>query len=266
VTPTIRPPGWSKTTEVLVRSVAEGCRPRLRLELARWVESRPRFGAWLRQHQAKVHKKLASARDEEARLDVRAELLVAYLLLGDQRFDVAVEAYGAGQRGPDLTVTYREQQRFNLEVTRLRSAARPEDVPAAAGAPADGADRQRSHVEPARLATVIASKLRQLRAELPNALLITGRELSVSEETLLAAVRLLMVQAGRGNHEFFARCGLKDASGFHAHFVRLGGVFVLDEADGQLSSILVANPDARHPLPREALDRLSACLNSEAGV
>ena len=77
--------------------------------------------SFLTTNQDKVRKKLNSSDDEEHRLDVRAELLVAYLIVADRRFELAFEAYGARPLGPDLTVTFRANQRFNLEVTRLRT-------------------------------------------------------------------------------------------------------------------------------------------------
>src|SRR6185295_15244492 len=98
-----------------------------------------------------VRKKLTSSDDEEVRLDVRAELLVAYSIVADRRFELQFEAYGARSLGPDLTVTFRANQRFNLEVTRLRTTVEPE-----AGV--------------ARLANVITGKLRQLPGDVPNAL------------------------------------------------------------------------------------------------
>ena len=85
---------WSRRTDLLVRGVASGCRPRFQLELAHWLEDNARFQTFVSQHQDKVRKKLSTA-DEEARLDVRAELLVAHRLLSDRRFEVAFEAYGA---------------------------------------------------------------------------------------------------------------------------------------------------------------------------
>src|SRR5262249_33176730 len=145
-------------------------------------------------NQDKVRKKLTTADDEERRQDVRAELRVAYLVLADRRFEVALEAYGAHRLGPDITVTYRANQRFNLEVTRLRTSGSP-TVP--------------------RLADVIGGKLRQLPAEVPNALVIAGHELGVSEAcegSIDAALRLLRTH-GRQNE-----------------LTRLGGVFILDEA------------------------------------
>jgi hypothetical protein len=90
-----RPPRWSKKTDQLVHHVALRCRPGLQSELAHWIENSPRFGAFITTNQDKVRKKLNNADDEEGRLDVRAELLVAYLIVADRRFELLFEAYGA---------------------------------------------------------------------------------------------------------------------------------------------------------------------------
>src|SRR5438128_9155941 len=97
-----RAPRWSKRTDELVRYVAHGCRPALQAELGSWIENAPRYGAFVSTNRDKIRKKLHANEDAEARLDVRAELLVAYVILADRRFDVAFEAYGARQVGPDL--------------------------------------------------------------------------------------------------------------------------------------------------------------------
>ena len=61
-------------------------------ELAGWLGTSSRFRAFAESHGAKIRKKLRSATDADARLDVRAELRVAHLLLADRRFELAFEA------------------------------------------------------------------------------------------------------------------------------------------------------------------------------
>jgi hypothetical protein len=238
----LREPRWSKKTDELVRYVAGRCRPGLQSELGHWLEDSARFRTFVTAHQDKVRKKLGSD-NEDNRLDVRSELLVACLTLADRRFEVAFEAYGAGQRGPDLTVTYRVNQRFNLEVTRLRATGDPGDT---------------------RLANVIAAKLRQLPGDLPNGLVITTRGLSLSEQHLVAATRLLKLHSDQKDDAFFARRGFLSARNFHARFLHLGGVFVLQEGEAPPPVVPYENHEARHPLPREAVAALSACLAGTA--
>jgi hypothetical protein len=243
-----RAPRWSKKTDQLVHHVAQRCRPGFQSELAHWLEDSPRFRAFITTNQDKVRKKLSTPDEEAHRLDVRAELLVAYLLVADRRFDLSFEAYGARRLGPDLTVAFRTNQRVNLEVTRLRTLAEPE-----VGAELPGV---------ARLANVIAGKLRQLPGDIPNALLIAARGLLITEASLVAAVRLLKTHTDTSDDTFFARRGFKDARDFYAQYLHLGGIFVLDEATAPARAVFSANREARQPLPKEALAALMQCLTA----
>ena len=215
--------------------------PRSRLslqsELGRWLEDSSRFRTFVTANQDKIRKKLNTADDEESRLDVRCELLVAYRILLDRRFELTFEAYGARQLGPDFTLTYRANQRFNLEVTRLRATTDAVET---------------------RLANVIVGKLRQLPGGLPNALLIATH---VTDASLEAATRVLKSHADQKDDAFFARRGLKSARDFYAQYLHLGGIFVLDDATTPSDAIFHANREARHPLPRDVVTALTACLS-----
>jgi hypothetical protein len=247
--------GWSKKTDQLVRYVAAGCRPGLQSELGSWLENSARFRTFITANQDKVRKKLGTS-DEESRLDVRSELLVAYLILTDRRFEVSFEAYGARRLGPDLTVTYRTNQRFNLEVTRLRTPGDAGNDPAVRDPGPDVA----------RLANVITGKVRQLPGDIPNGLMIDARGLALNEDSLIAAVRLLKMHSDRKDDAFFARRGLKDARDFYAQYLHLSGIFVLDEATAPARAIFSPNREARHPLSNEAVSVLMHCLTSADGT
>ena len=233
-------PRWSKKTDELVRQIAEGCQPSLQSELGAWIQSGPRFADFVAAHRDKIRKKFATAGDREVRLDVRAELLVAHLVLGDRRFDVAFEAAGAPRGGPDLSLRYRTNQSINLEVTRLRSSA-----------------------DPSTLASVVATKVRQLTSGVPNGLTVVGQQLGITEDVLADAVKHVKTRAEARDDPFFARRGLRDARDFYTHFLRLSSVFVLDESS---ASVHLANRQTRHPIPDEALGRLCACLGIMAAV
>ena len=217
--PPRRPPRWSKKTDELVQDVAQLTRPSLQSELGDWLQDNARFRSFITEYRDKVRKKL-SAFDEQARLDVRSELRVAYLILQDRRFRLKFEAYGARQGGPDLSVAFRENQRFNLEVTRLRTT--------------ENAGTQ------ARLANVISGKLRQLPGDLPNGLVITSNAIALDADGLAEALRLLK------SHNFSAEPGLQ------AMFPRVSGIFVLDEGVFPTQVSFAQNREARHPLPVEA--------------
>jgi hypothetical protein len=236
-----RAPRWSKKTDQLVHHVAQRCPPALQSELAQWLEQSPRFRAFVTTNQDKVRKKLTTPDETEHRLDVRAELLLAYLIMTDRRFELAFEAYGARRLGPDLSVTFRTNQRFNLEVTRLRTTGDAGDV---------------------KLANVIAGKLRQLPGDVPNALVIAAQGLSLNEDSLIAAVRLLKTHTDSKDDAFFARRGFKDARDFYVQYLHLGGIFVLDEATVPARAVFSPNREARQPLPKEGLAALMQCLTS----
>ncbi|MBV9169744.1 MAG: hypothetical protein JOZ81_06650 [Chloroflexi bacterium] len=236
---------WSKRIDQLVHEVAGTCRPGLQSELGRWMHGSPRFEALVAAHQSKLRKKLLTASSEDARLDVRAEMLVAFLLLDDRRFEVAWETFGIRQAAPDLTVIYRGNLQFNVEVTRLRDSDQPDDA-------ADW-------LAP-RIASVIAGKVRQLPSSMPNALAIVADGLSTDDSTLAAAGRVLRTHVESKDDAFFARRGLRDARAFVALYRRLAGVFVLDEAGQALRSTFSANSDARQPLPNDAVQHLLACF------
>lgn len=200
--------------------MAQLTRPALQSDLGNWIEDNPRFGSFISEHQDKVRKKLKTS-DEQARLDVRAELWVAYLILRDRRFQLKFEAYGSGQRGPDLSVTFRENERFNLEVTRLRAT--------------EATDKA------ARMANVISGKLRQLPIDVPNGLVITTNAISLDYESLAEAARLLKSQ------KFNTEPALQ------ALYPRLSGIFALDESNSPTGVAFAPNREARHPLPTEVV-------------
>ena len=116
------PPGPRPTAaaRLVVELLGDTAHP-LAGELGGWLEERGRFRAWAEANGPKIRKKVRGAGSDSGSLaDVRAELAVARRLLADRRMDVAFEAYGSRQLGPDFTVTYRSTTRFNVEVTRLR--------------------------------------------------------------------------------------------------------------------------------------------------
>src|SRR5207237_1738562 len=120
------------------------------------------------------------------------------------------EAYGARRLGPDLSVTFRTNQRFNLEVTRLRATT---------GNAGDD-----------KLANLVTGKLRQLPGDLPNALVITTRRLQLSELSLAAAVRMPKLHSDGKGELFFTRRGFRNARDFYAQYLHLSGILVLDDA------------------------------------
>jgi hypothetical protein len=245
-TPSRPAPRWSKRVDQLVHDIAGSTRLGLQSELGRWMDGSARFQALVEAHQTKLRKKLESATGDDARLDVRAELLVAYLLLEDRRFEVAFETFGARRAGPDLTVTYRANLVFNLEVTRLRAT--------------DGHAQVSPDRVTMRLASVLAGKARQLPATSANAVVVLGEGFSAVAESLNAAARVLRTRLESKDDAYFARRGLRDGRQFRARYQHLAGVFVLDETALEQRVLFWPNVEARRALPAEAVQHVLACF------
>ena len=212
----------------------------LAIEVAGWMAGTTRYRAFVERHRDKIRKKLRGATDEDARRDVRAELRVAHLLLGDRRFELAFEADGSAAGGPDFTVTYRATSRFNLEVTRPR---RVQDVPG--------------------LATTILVKLRQLPPGIPNVLLVAvdGTDAQVIDAAGAAAA--LRERARAGDEAFFMTRGFVGSRAFRERVRRLGAVMVwCEDATGDARASLWTNTSARIAVPERAMRACLACLRS----
>ena len=206
-------------------------------ELPDWLAESPRFRSFVEANRDKIRKKVRGAGSPAARLDVRAELRVAALLLADRRFELAFEAYGAGRRGPDFTVTLRAGRAFNVEVTRRRTS------------PGDGA------LEPA-----ILTKLRQMPPSVSNVVVVAVDDPSGAPDPG-PVLRELLQRADRRDEGFFAAMGLDGAAAFHAGLLRLAAVVTWTEgAEASRRVAIWANPGARIPLPEPTLRALVAAL------
>ncbi|MGH2379867.1 MAG: hypothetical protein ACRDG7_01450 [Candidatus Limnocylindria bacterium] len=191
-------------------------------------------------HRDKIRKKLRGATDAEARRDVRAELRVAHLLLADRRIELAFEALGSAKGGPDFTVTFRGELRFNLEVTRLR----------------------RSTAE-ARSGGPLMAKLRQLPASAPNVVLLAIEGDGADAIDVGAATRALRTRADAKDEAFFGSRGFDGTRGFYQRYLRLSAVLAWCEgATGDARAALWTNRSARIPLPERAARACVVCLRA----
>ena len=210
-------------------------------EVSAWLAESRRFRAFVEVHRDKVRKKLRGATDAEARRDVWAELRVAHLLLAERRIELAFEAYGSGKGGPDFTVTFRGERRFNLEVTRPRGS------PGAA-----------SYGGP------LLAKLRQLPPSAPNAVLVAIEGDSAAAFDVAGAIRALRARADAKDDAFLTQRGFDGARGFYQRFTRLGAVLVLcDDAASDARASVWINGSARIALPERALRACVARLRAE---
>jgi len=212
-------------------------------ELIGWLTGSSRFRAFAEANRPKIRKKLRGAADADARLDVRAELQAAHLLLADRRTELAFEAYGSGNPGPDFTVSFRGERTFNLEVTRVHRAT---DGTAPAGQ--------------------LLAKLRQLPPSMPNALLVAVEGDSAEAVDVAGASRALRARADQKDEAFFTSRGFDGTRGFYERYLRLGAVVVWCEgAAGDERAASWTNPSARIALPARALRGCLACLRAGDG-
>lgn len=212
--------------------------PSLAGELAGWLSDSPRFRAFADAHRDKIRKKLRTARDPESLRDVRAELRVAHLLLGDRRIDLAFEARGSTRGGPDFTVTYRASRAFEFEVTRHRGE------PSAA-----------AHAGP------LLAKLRQLPPSVANVLVIAIDGDRAEALDLHGGIRGLRAIADAKDEDFFRRRGFEGARDFYHRFLRLGTVLAWAERGVPGDRVSAwTNGSARIPVPLPALRACVAAL------
>ena len=210
-------------------------------ELVAWLAGSGPFRGFAEAHRDKIRKKLRTAGDDDALLDVRAELGAAHLLLADRRIELAYEAYGSGNAGPDFTLTFRGARACNVEVTRSR---RVPDADA--------------------LGWVILAKLRQLPPSVPNLLLIAAAGKDANALDVAAAVRVVRSRAEAKDEAFFARRGFDGTRGFFDRFLRLGGVVTWCEAgSGAGRAALWINGSARIAVPDRAARAIVAGLRPD---
>jgi hypothetical protein len=227
---------------ILVAHLGDGAAlPGPLADLGDWLAGSSRLRAFVDAHRDKIRKKVRGATSEGARLDLWAELRVATRLLADRRIDLAFEAYGAGNRGPDYTATYRAGRPFNLEVTRRHGPA------------ADGLER------------TILGKLRQLPPSRANVLVVAVDDAVDAPPDPLATMRALRARADRHDDAWFAAHGFADASTFHHGVLRLSAVIVWTEhLGGRSLAVAWSNPGVRIALEPAAMRAVVAALGDAA--
>ena len=207
-----------------------------------WVTASSRFRTFAETYRDKIRKKLRNIRDEEGHIDLLCELETAYQLLQEKRFAVEYEKYGiGGQRGPDLTVTFRTRLVFNVEVKRLRSAGQ----------------EQRAE-ETAKITNAICDKLVQMPPSVINLLALVVDGDAYAQSAIPEAVKRLKELAERKDVEFFLRRGYQTPRDFLQYYRRLSGILLRNvEAQGiSHPSMLWTNPEAKHIVPPDLRNAL----------
>lgn len=236
----VSPPRVPPNARTLVSHLADS-RPlpaELR-DVEAWLSGSARFRSFVDVNRDKIRRKLRLATTPDARLDLRAELRVACLLLRDRRFELRFEAYGSGNRGPDFTATFRAGGPFNVEVTRRHAGS-------------VGIDR------------VILGKLRQLPPSAANVLVIAldsmAESATESVSDLDRVMRDLRARADRRDAALFAERAVNDAASFNQGWLRLAAVLVWAGATGPTDRWI--NAGARIEVPRGAVDAIASVLDT----
>lgn len=225
----------SMTASEVLEAIFESERHTLYPTLAAWIKGERRYRAFAERYRGKMRSKLRNATGQEATADLRFEFEVAYWLLQEPRFEVAYETFEARQGGPDYTVSYRVNTRFNVEVRRIRRAEA-------------GDERVRKLVE------TLTDKARQMPPNAINLLVVSDG--SAAGDDVAAAGTILRLLAERKNEEFFTNRGYKSAADFLKQYRQMSAVLMKAE-----SGAVWLNSLAKHPLPKDvalALERLPA--------
>ena len=237
-------PPTTPTIRRLVAYLSDATEPdRHWAELPGWLAVSPGFRSFAEANRDKIRKKIRGAVSREARLDVRAELRFAALILADRRFGLAYEAYGAGRRGPDFTATFRAGRAFNIEVTRRRAAS-----------------------EEGTIAPAIVAKLRQLPPSASNVLVVAVDAASRASDPG-PVLRELRWHADRKDDAFFVAKGLQDATTYNSAILRLAAVVAWAEAAEAPHRVTTwASAGAKIPLPEPTLRALVAALAANGAL
>ena len=229
--PEVRSPTVDRLTTSLLQGISD---LDLADELAGWLSSSARFRAFAQANRDKIHKKLRTAGDAEARRDVRTELLVASRLLADRRLDLAFEPRGASVGGPDFAVTHRGHHAFDLEVTRPHRPLTGDVV-----------------------AAVLLVKLRQLPPSVPNVIVVAGE--GEGPIDIARAVRGIRARADGKDEAFFVGRGFDGTRQFYDRFLRLGAVIAWRPP---AHAETWRSASARIPVPDRALSAVVAALEA----
>jgi hypothetical protein len=209
---------------------------RLSETLLQWMDTSPRFTAFVETYRDKIRKKLRVTRDPESSLDVGAELEVAYCLLQDRRLAVAYEPYASAKgRGPDFAVTYRANLVFNIEVARLRVEE-------------SGAAGLQLPRKEERILRVLLDKLGQMQPGMGNLLVIHTREELARSIDLDRLMQEIKIRVEGRDPAFYAGTRYSGPAAFYKDFLHLSGVLLWAPAVQ-----LWVNKQARPGLPGKIL-------------
>ena len=215
-------------------------------QLGTWLAGSRRFAAFAATYRDKIRKKIRTARDDDALHDLRSELEVAYLLLEEPRFAMVYEPAGQGKaRGPDFGVTFKGANTFNIEVTRMRPAARP----LGEGLAADERAALESERARERLQDIVAGKLQQMQAGAANVLVVVADGVAADLQDLHTSMAQMRLRAEQSDGHVLNRGGFRGPPDFFQHYQRLSAVALRRTYPGGSYPLgLWTNNQARHAL------------------
>jgi hypothetical protein len=238
----------------------EGKNHVLKPTLTLWMARSSRFTGFADKYRDKIRKKIRVIQDPGTIGDLQRELLTAYMLLNERRFEITYEPYASEKkRGPDFSVTYRTNTVFNVEVTRIRGTSRQMPQPAQNHAPAQiHPDRDPPLLETGRLVELILDKFGQMQPGMINILIIYNDDPTGRLPDLGDALQRLKLQAEHKDPALFNRARFQDSSDFFKYFQRLSAVliFQLEQTPSGRPDAIWINKQARPPLA----DKLAAAL------
>jgi hypothetical protein len=201
-----------------------------------WLDAAPRFATFLRTYQDKIRRKARLCGDADARLDLLAELAVAWTLVQDGRFAVEYE-----RAQPDFTATWKTHTTLHAEAKRLRTA------------------ESSNGTSLAKWNYAVCDKLRQLPPDGYNLVALVVDDAAAGDD-LAAAMKQLKLHAERKDEAYFGKRGLTVAE-FFARYGRLHAIAVCG-IDAPLPRVraLWLNKEARRPLPPDVLRALNAMV------
>ncbi len=204
----------------------------LRASMEVWLTASRRYFNFVTLNQPKIRKKLRTPRDAESQRDVLLELETAFLLLQVADLNVDYEAQRKPDtRSPDFEVRYTTSMTFMLEVTRLRKT---------------------------NLVDAVCGKLGQMQPGCANVIVVAldGPLPTVDDPSTI--LRTIQQRAEAGDRAIVDRHGFRGRADVLNHLSRLSALLLRRvPLPANMPVTLLANPQARHPLPTRVMTALA---------
>lgn len=227
-------PASPKLIDDLLNYLFDGQSHPLAVPVATWLGDSRRFTHFANTFRDKIRKKLRTMQDRERLQDLQLELETAYLLLRERSLDLVYESQLGRVRFPDFEVTFTTSLTFMVEVTRLRTPARPALIP-------DVSER---------IADAMCDKLGQFPPQRSNILLVGIDGPCPMPTDLHAALLRIQQRAERNDATLLQQHGFRDRTDFFRQYQRLSEILIRgSQLQAGESVVAWVNPQAKYPLP-----------------